>query len=418
MAYDFDAFNEEPIIDLYKSPIVYSLAKTGKVLTYQVRAVKEGNLGIITMISCQLNGVAKHTQTFVKAGKNKGKANATTLEEQTILEAKAKFEAKFKEGYKTIEEIKQRLDRETNIYEVESLSKEDTLDKFISLIYNHDHNNQLQPMLAKKYSEDKINWARKHFWQPKLNGVRCRATRVNDRIVLFSRDGEVYSVPHIELQLTPFVEQLGNGEFLDGELYIHGSALQDTVSLVKRYRDESKKVEFWVYDIGIKFSEFTTRWQILRNKFVNFLVNYIDEVISIKLIETIKVSRHEDVVELSKNAVSLGYEGGMLRVGSLYYDFGFRSDSLLKIKFDQSEDFEILGATLPDSGIVSDFTWSCITPQGKNFEVRPHGTIQERMAWFHNRHNYIGKKLQLSFFEYTNDGIPFHITSVTVRDYE
>ena len=77
-----------------------------------------------------------------------------------------------------------------------------------------------------------------------------------------------------------------------------------------------------------------------------------------------------------------------------------------------------MGASLKHGSDDSDFVWECKTSRGLVFQVKPHGTVEQREEYYSKRNTYIGKLLQLSFYEYTKDKIPFHITEVTVRDYE
>ena len=59
-----------------------------------------------------------------------------------------------------------------------------------------------------------------------------------------------------------------------------------------------------------------------------------------------------------------------------------------------------------------------ITEDGKEFHVRPKGTLQKRINHWRNINNLIGKMLTVEFQEWTPDGKPFHCRGVVVRDYE
>ena len=75
--------------------------------------------------------------------------------------------------------------------------------------------------------------------QPKLDGLRCMVTA--DDLVLRSRCGKTYTLPHIADQLAGI---LPTGAIADGELYIHGVPLQAIVSLVTRQQTMTGMVSF------------------------------------------------------------------------------------------------------------------------------------------------------------------------------
>ena len=58
-----------------------------------------------------------------------------------------------------------------------------------------------KPMLAHKFDESRVDWRKKHWIQPKLDGVRCIFTKHG----AFSRTGKQFkNLAHIELALIPF----------------------------------------------------------------------------------------------------------------------------------------------------------------------------------------------------------------------
>ena len=50
--------------------------------------------------------------------------------------------------------------------------------------------------------------------------------------------------------------------------------------------------------------------------------------------------------------------------------------------------------------------WKCKTKNGKEFNVRPKGTNEERAKFYKEAKKYIGKKLTVEYQELTDDGIP------------
>ena len=98
------------------------------------------------------------------------------------------------------------------------------------------------------------------------------------------------------------------------------------------------------------------------------------------------------------------------------------SDDLEKVKEFKSEEFEIIGGkegTGTDEGCV---IYRCITKEGKEFDARPRGTVEDRKQMLLDLPDSIGKPLTVRFAEYSDDGIPQQPVGVpiaeAVRDYE
>ena len=64
--------------------------------------------------------------------------------------------------------------------------------------------------------------------------------------VLYSRQGKEIDLPHIvEAIVSAGLDHL----HLDGEIYWHGKTLQEIGSLIKRPREESLSLKYWLYDV-------------------------------------------------------------------------------------------------------------------------------------------------------------------------
>jgi hypothetical protein len=63
--------------------------------------------------------------------------------------------------------------------------------------------------------------------------------------------------------------------------------------------------------------------------------------------------------------------------------------------------------------------WICKTSDGNFFNVRPKGTETERKSLFKNADKYIGQKLWVKFFGYTEGNVPRFPTTAreSVSDY-
>ena len=131
----------------------------------------------------------KPTTTIAK---NVGRSNATTPQEQALLEAQAKFQKKLDSGYA--------------LNEIDAQKK-----KFY------------EPMLAHNYKDRKDELVGKYpvFSQPKLDGIRCIVRKEGNTLIGRTRNGkEIECIPHILKSLNGFFLAYPNA-ILDGELYNH-----------------------------------------------------------------------------------------------------------------------------------------------------------------------------------------------------
>jgi DNA ligase-1 len=227
---------------------------------------------------------------------------------------------------------------------------------------------------------------------------------------MISREGEEYDLPHIKSELKQLLKIYPDIK-LDGELYIHGTKLQDIIHHLRTTK--STQLCYHVYDLAVENSK---QWN--RTNRIDHMRKVFNTFQYIKFVDTPLCQNINDITLFDTNIRKEGYEGSIIRTYQGDYDFGFRSNDLLKLKTTLSEDFIIVGHTIKDNSNNEDFVLICETSRGKTFEVKPHGTVEQRLTMLDNIDSLIGLKAQLEFFEYTKDMIPFHITSVVIRNYE
>ena len=134
------------------------------------------------------------------------------------------------------------------------------------------------------------------------------------------------------------------------------------------------------------------------------------------LVRTEKVAALSDFRRLIAEFVEAGYEGIMLRNAAGVYCANYRSNDLQKYKEFLEEEYKIIDFTQGegrDSGAV---IWMCETDDGKEFTVRPRGSMEQRRAWFREGESYIGKNLTVIFQELTEEGKPRFPVGKSVRD--
>lgn len=358
-------------------PLLYHQGRTGKM--YQWKIWTKGST--IYQEYGTVDGEKSETKKTVK-GKNIGKANETTPSQQAESEAKALWQKK----------------KDTKYSETQSKAEETVF----------------LPMLAHDYKKSKKGLEYPVDTQPKLNGVRCMAFWMGDHVVLMSRGGKEYSVPHIVDDLQ---KVLPKDYVADGELYVHGIPLQDIVHLVKNPgTEEQRQVEFWVFDgftVGCTEATWPMREQTLMNWFGSFDP---DSITSIQPVEVAEVASEEELKSMLQYYEEMGYEGAIIRLYDFPYELGHRSRGLWKLKNFFDQEFEIVGfteATGNDKGTV---VWECKTPKGGTFTVRPKGTREMRAKWYAHGKDYIGRKLTVKYQELTKDGIPEFPVGIVIRD--
>lgn len=304
--------------------------------------------------------------------KNIGKANATTAEEQAILELQSKTQEKLKEGYFYTE-----------------LEAQNT--------------QVLLPMLAKEFNN--FRWMFPHhmqhaFVQPKLDGMRALGvTGKNARLV--SRKGvDIETLPHIidELKRIPGLVTL------DGELYAHGLNFQANMKLIKKNRGvETEQIRYHVYDLVSK-DPFHKR----------DFKQYIKECKYILAVPTTPVNRLEDLNVNHEMNIMMGYEGTMVRWGTRGYELNTRDEQLLKLKDHDDICLELIDVVpadrRPDWGKPV-----YRTAEGREFSTGIRFSIEEKKDLLKNKDQYIGQFGEIRHFGFTDDNIPRNPITVGFR---
>jgi len=274
------------------------------------------------------------------------------------------------------------------------------------------------PMLAAKYRDRKRFLDAKEDYpldgQPKLNGVRCLAAWAKERVVLTSRGGKEYVLPHIVEELQN--STLARGDVLDGELYVHDLPIQQLNSWIKgsHKHPEHVNVEYHVYDYTNPKGGETMLWSLRRSLLDGFFVSN-PGLEKIKKVERAVIESEEAVYAYHAKCLERGYEGSIMRHADGPYKFGYRSKHLLKVKSFLDEEFEIVGHTVGIGKFSECVIYRCKTKEGKPFTVVPKGTFEERKQWLKEAPGVVGQWLKVEFAEWTKEGKPFHGVGVCIR---
>ena len=204
---------------------LYKTNKNGSIQQWSI----EVSGPTFTCVYGQVGGKLQSQQTICKSV-NIGKSNETTPEEQAQLEADALVAKKLKSGY----------------------SYDSTAPTTVSLA-----------MKVKSYQDQLNNVKFPCYDSLKLNGINGIYRLENGVLNLYSRGGELYpEIPHHREEVLTILDSMGTDE-LNGELYIHGVALQDLMSLVKVPQEKSKQLEFHVFDTPNIKGTFKDRYEIM-----------------------------------------------------------------------------------------------------------------------------------------------------------
>lgn len=329
---------------------VYKKDSKGKIRVY--KTYTEG--GTLIQETGTLNGKMVKNEVECK-GKNIGRANETTPDQQALLEMESRIKKKIDKGY----------------FETVTQAEEEVV---------------MLPMLAKDYKKEFKKVKYPCYIQPKLDGMRALGTNG-----LTSRAGKVIdNMMHI-------VDDISHlDSVIDGELYAHGLTFQENMKLIKKYREgESETVKYHVYDL-VSEDTFIKRY--------NNLKMIVAGIPTVEVVETYEIMNETELKEYHSKFIEEGYEGSIVRWGSVGYKLNGRSSNLLKYKDFIDEAYEVVDIIAsdrrPTEGIV-------VCKLGAHtFKATPKMSRKEKEELLTNKDNYIGQTAEVRFFEFTDDGIP------------
>ena len=345
---------------------LYKRSVNGKVNEWTIET--ENNC--FRTMSGYIDGIKTISEWTCCSGKNIGKKNETTPEQQALAEAQAMWTKKLELGsYESIDDI-------------------DT-PKFFN------------PMLAHKFEDYKDKITYPVFSQPKLDGIRC-IVRVDG---MWSRNGKkIISAPHIYEAMKPLFETNPDLIF-DGELYADKFAndFNAICSLVKKTKPTStdlvkskEQIQYHIYDLPSCSGTFTQRNKALID---------IGVPRGCVIVTTDKVNNENELMGCYSAYVNWGYEGQMIRLDKEYESK--RSKSLLKHKSFVDEEYTILDVVEGEgnkTGMVGSFVFESKT--GHIFNSSPKFNWEECKVMWNNKNELIGKSATVKYFNLTPDGVP------------
>lgn len=369
-------------------PTLYSLNTNGSVQAWTISV----NGTVITKCYGRVGGAMQNTTDVIRSGKNKGRANETSAEEQALLEATSAWEKKQKSGY--VSDLKAAQAGAVSAAHIAG---------------------GIEPMLAHKWSEHSHKIAFPAFMQPKLDGIRCIAMITNGKCTLWTRTRkQIKSVPHIVEALELAFAASSTPIVLDGELYNHAlrEQFEQIVSLVRKDKPDPRcdTVQYHIYDAVMPGN------YAARHKWLSALRGHACFGKALQLVTTAQVDTPEEAIQFFTDMRHLGYEGAMIRNNAPYEHK--RSYNIQKIKeFDDSE-FKIVGVEAGRGRMSDCAVFVCQTKKGEEFRCKMEGALETLKVYLSKPKSVIGKLLTVRYQGLTNGGIPRFPVGVVVRDYE
>ena len=152
----------------------------------------------------------------------------------------------------------------------------------------------------------------------------------------------------------------------------------------------------------------------------NFYNKYKDILINVKVVPTSLINNQIELDTKHIEYIRSRYEGSMVRNKNGMYKCKNRSSDLLKMKDFQDNEYMIVDYTSEKdtSGKNENLIiWTCKTPEGNIFNVRPQGNSEERKMLYRECESDFDKfknsKLWTKFFELTDKKTPRFPTTKT-----
>lgn len=441
----------------YILPMLYTIDKSGKKRLWRVCATGNSVIRIQGLVDGK-----KQTYTRTFEGKNIGKKNETSPEEQAKMCAETmwakqitkKYFPECKEGKALLKKIEDAAAK-TGGHNINASAamggrKEKVLKDVKNLIVPKVSVN-IKPMKAEVWSNKPadlkyFDFEEGVYLQRKFDGWRCTARLQKgedgeDVCVLTTNSGKQY--PWFGKLREELVSLLKGKEYLDGldgELYAHriigenGEGLSDEARFaeicgmcgIRRTSPHplEDQICFYVFDL-VDLSgkhDQDSRFQILKELFKlsrpyepivdkehflkepKYRVNLCDVVVAYFIEEV--YSYHDEVAQQ-------GFEGVIVRARQLHYT-STRSRYMRKYKQFQDREYQIVDV-MKDEGVDSEyFVWVCHDPSiidkttnsPIRFRAKPMGCREDRRYWYKNYLEYIGRMLTVKFQDYSEEGIP------------
>ena len=293
-----------------------------------------------------------------------------------------------------------------------------------------DSNGFKKHMLAKQADKvatsvfDKIKY---WYGSRKIDGVRCSFYWKDGEVRTASRGGGDYDASTSFMRHNPKLIQFFEEHpdiVLDGELYKHGKSLQQISGAARLEKDTAGMdwLEYYIYDVMDSTKTFEERLDILHditdelNLGFNPEREWDDGELKFQIVPQETVVGWANIQKLHDKYVGEGFEGIVIRDPSKVYNFGGRTNAMIKVKMYKDAEFEIVGYS---EGLrPEDMIFVCKTKEGKEFEAKPMGPRELKWEYLDRMDEIIGKMATVKYFYLSDEGCPLQPVLKCIRDYE
>ena len=283
-------------------------------------------------------------------------------------------------------------------------------------------NKSIKPMLAYDLEQYINSLEYPVYVQPKLDGYRCLTycNPVTSEVIFFSRQGKTFAyLDHIRNDILKIIKKIKNKNnnnnkpfFLDGELFITDPNVPNPIYLLRSFLGrksmttvELKEHEIIHYHLFDAFFpndpelSFEKRWKWI-------LKHFTKSQHCVELVPTLLVRNQDELLSLRDHFLEEGQEGIIVRKPGGVYRRGYKSKNILRSKKIFENKFVIANyreGLGKDKGSVI-WVLQCKKSPKRTFQARPMGTLVERRKWYSEGKKWIGKEVQVKFFNKDENG--------------
>lgn len=359
-------------------------------------------------------------------------------QKNALAELNSKYDAKRKQGYINIEDIRDDDLPGSSPVEDGANPSIEYLTTYLKANLNNQNTGAILPMLCKTYNGNIWKKTGMCSVQPKINGLRCLITAYNKNdmfkpvgLRFQSREGIYWdSLDDLEDALLYALGNnvdyiLENNIVLDGELYIPGKSVNEINHAVKTPNcPENKLLQYWCYDIAVDDASYEDRVNMRIDATYHGISGYdtrriksLDDHLNNKkrlvYVSDEYIHKDEQAVQFRDLYIGLGFEGCVLRNCDMPYQFGRRRANYME-KFKSATDgiFEIIAIDKEQKRDLLILT--CRNDvNDATFETRFSYSFDRQIDILNNKEQYIGKKVFIKFGERSGvSKVPFHIKDV------